>query len=276
MTLSQKTSLVLKFAALTTVLLFNLPKVYSVGQVIYAVNAGGDAHVDIHGVHYEKDPLNVGIASDYGKRLLIGRVPPKDHILYQTERYHTNTFGYDLPVPSDGQYVLVLKFCEVYFDSSDQKVFDVVLNGEHTIVPDLDIFSRVDKGVAHDEYVPFEIIQGKLYVNGEESDIAGNKVRLEFIKGYKDNPKINAFYLMKGTLDEVPKLPPLISNEAKEKESEQHNMEDDEEEEEKQSGRPRIIPTIPESEEPEESSIMLPVFIVIGAFIPILFFLCKL
>lgn len=70
-------------------------RVDSIGQIIYAVNAGGDVHTDVNGIRYESDPLagRVGIASDYGKRLLIGRVSPNDHILYQTERYHTNTFG---------------------------------------------------------------------------------------------------------------------------------------------------------------------------------------
>lgn len=137
--------------------------VESVGPIVYAVNCGGDAHTDSFGIHYEKDPLHgkVGIASDYGKRLLIGRVPSNDNILYQTERYHTNTFGYDIPLNTDGEYVLVLKFCEVYFNAPDQKVFDVVLNGDHTIVSDLDIFEKVGKGVAHDEYVPFKISKGK-------------------------------------------------------------------------------------------------------------------
>lgn len=135
------------------------------GQLIYAVNCGGEAHLDAYGIRYERDPLHgrIGIASDYGKRLLIGRVPPNDYILYQTERYHTNTFGYDIPVNSDGDYVLVLKFCEVYFNAPDQKVFDVVLNGDHTIVADLDIFEKVGRGVAHDEYVLFRISKGKLY-----------------------------------------------------------------------------------------------------------------
>ena len=70
-------------------------QVQTVGQVIYAVNAGGEAHTDTNGIRYERDPLasRIGTASDYGKRLLIGRVPPNDHILYQTERYHTSTFG---------------------------------------------------------------------------------------------------------------------------------------------------------------------------------------
>jgi len=93
------------------------------GQVIFAVNAGGEAHIDSNGVHYQKDPLKIGIASDYGKHLLaIGRVHPGDQILYQTERYHHSTFGYDIPVEEDGEYVMVLKFCEVYFNAPNMKV----------------------------------------------------------------------------------------------------------------------------------------------------------
>lgn len=80
-------------------------------RVVFAVNAGGDEHLDVHGIHYEKDPLKVGIASDYGKHLMsIGRVYPNDQILYQTERYHHSTFGYDVPVQEDGDYVMVLSF----------------------------------------------------------------------------------------------------------------------------------------------------------------------
>lgn len=132
-------------------------------QIIYAVNCGGESHTDSYGIRFERDPLHgrIGVASDYGKRLLIGRVPPNDHILYQTERYHTNTFGYDLPVHTDGDYVLVLKFSEVYFNEPDQKVFDVTLNHEHTVVSDLDIFDKVGRGIAHDEYIPFRISNGK-------------------------------------------------------------------------------------------------------------------
>lgn len=92
-------------------------------QVIYAVNAGGYDHVDKHSIHYESDPLNVGTASDYGNHLLIiGRVPEQDEVLYRTERYHTATFGYDLPLEGDGEYALVLKFCEVYFNEPNMKV----------------------------------------------------------------------------------------------------------------------------------------------------------
>jgi hypothetical protein len=107
-----------------TPLVFCFDYVTGIGDVIYAINAGGEAHIDSLGVRYERDPLHgkVGTASDYGKRLLIGRVPPEDHILYQTERYHHSTFGYDIPINEDGDYVMILKFCEVYFNAPNMKV----------------------------------------------------------------------------------------------------------------------------------------------------------
>ena len=61
-------------------------------------------------------------------------------------------------------------------------MFDVVLNGDHTVVQDLDIYQRVGRGVAHDEVVPLSIQSGRLSYRGDESDIQGGKIRIEFIK----------------------------------------------------------------------------------------------
>ena len=90
--------------------------------MIWAVNCGGDTHTDIHGITYQRDPLRTGVASDYGRSLMIQRVLPQDQIVYQTERYHTSSFAYDVPVTRDGDYILVLKFCEVWFTQPNQKV----------------------------------------------------------------------------------------------------------------------------------------------------------
>lgn len=179
----------------------SLSFVDGIGEIIYAINAGGDAHTDTSGIRFDRDPLmgKVGTASDFGKQLGIARVPHNDQILYQTERYHHSTFGYDIPVADDGEYVMVLKFCEVYFNAPNMKVFDVVLNGDHTIIADLDIYDQVGRGVAYDEHVSFKVVNGRLIYNEEESDIRGGKIRVEFIKGYRDNPKINAIFVMKGT-----------------------------------------------------------------------------
>ncbi|XP_022114395.1 malectin-A [Pieris rapae] len=256
-----------------TIFLFIINYVTGLGEIIYAVNAGGPAHTDIYGIHYEKDPLQgrIGTASDYGKQfVMIGRVNSKDEILYQTERYHHSTFGYDIPANKDGDYVLVLKFSEVYFNAPNMKVFDVVLNGDHTIVADLDIFDKVGRGVAHDEYIPYSIKNGKLYYNDEESDIRGSKIKVEFIKGYRDNPKINALYVMRGSIEEVPKLPPIVWPETEAEEPR-------EAQEEKVTKSKRASgPKQPDPYSIDDSSVMVPLFITIGAFLPLLFCLCKL
>lgn len=112
-------------------------------------------------------------------------------------------------------------------------------------------------------------VLGKLYYNGEESDIRGGKIRVEFIKGYKDNPKVNAMFVMKGRLENAPRLPPIPS---------------DPEPLEEYKEEPEVVPknrrpSGPKQPDPysmDDSSLMLPVFIAVGAFIPLLFCLCKL
>ena len=89
------------------------------------------------------------------------------------------------------------------------KVFDVVLNGDLTVTSDLDIFEKVGRGVAHDEYVEFSVENNKIIYQGEESEISAGKIRVEFIKSYRDNPKINAVILIKGSMNDWPRLPPL-------------------------------------------------------------------
>ena len=91
-------------------------------DVIFAVNCGGGKHTDRFGIKYSSDSNPTGIASDFGYSLIIGRVHPDDMALYQTERYHSSTFGYSTRVSGDGEYLLVLKLAEVYFTAPGQKV----------------------------------------------------------------------------------------------------------------------------------------------------------
>lgn len=152
-------------------------------EVVYAVNCGGAEHIDMHGVRYQRDNLAIGIPSDYGRSLNIQRVPASDAILYQTERYHTQSFGYDLPLKDEGQYVLVLKFSEVWFTAPNQKVFSVLLNDEYTVVDNLDIYYRVGLGVAHDEIIPFTVKDGRLCVSPADcSELYENKFTVKFVK----------------------------------------------------------------------------------------------
>lgn len=99
-------------------------------EAIYAVNCGGGRHRDSYGVEYQKDTLTVGTSSDFGRSLIIRRVSQADAVLYQTERYHHRDFSYNIPIPENGEYVLVLKFSEVYFQTIGGKVGLVILFSE--------------------------------------------------------------------------------------------------------------------------------------------------
>lgn len=85
----------------------------------------------------------------------------------------------------------------------------MLLNRQHVVVSQLDIFAQVGRGTAHEEYVFFNVVKNRLHFNGEASDIKNNMVRLEFLKGNHDNPKINAFVLFKGEVQRIPRLEPL-------------------------------------------------------------------
>lgn len=269
---------ILKLVIILQLLIFQIHSY----EIVYAINSGGEEFTDKNGIYYERDPLmgKIGTASDYGKQLLlIGRVQQSDEILYQTERYHTSTFGYDIPLRGDGEYVLILKFCEVYFNAPNMKVFDVVMNGDHTVLADLDIFQAVGRGSAHDEYIYFSVSRGRLFYKEEESEIRAGKIRVEFIKGYRDNPKVNAIVLLKGDLDDVPKLFPPLSAESAEIDPLSTTIPNDHEDVEKlvlKTNRKTSGPKQPNPYSLDDSSIMLPVFIAIGAFLPLLFCLCKL
>ncbi len=62
------------------------------------------------------------------------------------------------------------------------QIFNVVVNGVHTVVEELDIYSKVGRGVAHDEIIPFTVKNGKIRINGESSPIENGKVPVRFEK----------------------------------------------------------------------------------------------
>ena len=99
---------------------------------------------------------------------------------------------------------MIFKFSEVYFNAPGEKIFDVEIGGEK-VLQNVDIFGKVGKATALDEYVQIEIKNGKCYINGKatETGFDANKktLKIKFVKKEKDNPKINAIVLVKGTIN---------------------------------------------------------------------------
>ena len=169
-------------------------------NVVYAVNCGGPSLKTKDGVRYEADTgYSSGVTSDYGFNFASIR-NTKDSELYQTERYDVQSFSYQIPVTEDGVYTLVLKFSEVYFGAEGDKVFDVRI-GDVEVISDLDIFAKVGKAAAYDEYVEFTVNKGLLYIDGQQvrKGLSAGKLTIDFVKGDYDNPKINAIALVRGT-----------------------------------------------------------------------------
>ena len=60
------------------------------------------------------------------------------------------------------------------------KVFDVAVN-QHSVIKGLDIYDKVGRGVAHDEYIPFKISDNQLHVDGETLPFGG-QLYVELVK----------------------------------------------------------------------------------------------
>ncbi|CAF0734047.1 unnamed protein product [Rotaria sordida] len=243
-------------------------------HVMYAINCGGDAHTDANGIKYRKDYLKSGITSDYGRNSFISRVSREDMALYQTERYDLNSFSYEIDLVDDGDYVLWMKFAEVWFNAPNMKVFQVLLNNEHSVIDELDIFAKAGRATAHDEYIPFQIKNGRLVVKSRSSSYSG-KIKVTFEKfDNKDNPKINAIIIWKGSVDQIPKLPPKSESEQPEVEKEVEDEKPTKAAKVKRTLKPSG-PTVLDPYTDDQSSSLMPLFIAIAAVIPIIFCLCR-
>jgi len=175
-------------------------------KVVVAINCGGDSYRDSNGIEYESDNyFNGGTTSEHGLSYQIKNTD--DELLYQTERWSSETLTYSLPLKHsiNGKYVLILKFSEVYFNLKGEKIFNVAL-GKETIIKNLDIYAKVGKAEALDEYIEFEIRNEQVFYKGKVCKNAldqNDNLVVNFLKGSADNPKVNAILLIKGTLKDT-------------------------------------------------------------------------
>lgn len=65
------------------------------------------------------------------------------------------------------------------------------------VIENLDIFDKVGKGVAHDEYIQFSIKDNAFVYNNMESFINNGKIKVEFLKVIFFTPEIIFFFKFK-------------------------------------------------------------------------------
>ena len=123
-------------------------------------------------------------------------------MLYKRERW--GDFSYNLPIPSNGDYILILKFADTCLNEIGTRIFDVEIGGEK-ILEEFDVVKEVGRFTAIDKYFELTIEGSKLIVDDEEVDASwfdGNLLNINFINLGKDNPKLSALILIRKTLDD--------------------------------------------------------------------------
>ena len=123
-----------------------------------ALNTGGPQFVDASGTLYQADSLFTG-GTPYATTAAI--TGTTDDVLYQSERY--GNFSYAIPL-TNGDYVVTLRFAEIYWAAAGMRVFDVIMEGKE-VISNLDLFAKVGKNAAYDVTIPISVTDGTLEVH---------------------------------------------------------------------------------------------------------------
>jgi hypothetical protein len=104
------------------------------GRIIHAINCGGLDHVGSDEINYVADhSFHTTSSTPFtpsSRGSTTSSISPSsyDKVLFQSCREHADTFWYDLSVPN-GSYVVKLEFAEITASSSNQREFNILVNG---------------------------------------------------------------------------------------------------------------------------------------------------
>jgi len=141
---------------------------------VFTANSGGPAVTGDQEVVFDAD-ANFTAGRTYQTSAPISGTT--EDLIFQSERW-AKSFGYDIPV-QNGEYTLVLKFAEIYFEEPGKRIFDVDVEGV-TVIEALDIAAEAGPDAAMEFVMNF-------YVGDENLD-------LDFT-GVVQNAKVSAIRL---------------------------------------------------------------------------------
>src|SRR5216683_7088575 len=140
------------------------------------VNAGGVAYTDTLGNSWSADTGFTGGSTASTTSNIANTPDPK---LYQTERYGNSSYQFTVP---NGNYNVVLKFAEVYWTKTGQRLFNVSINGTQ-VLTNFDIVAAAGASLtAVDKTFPVTVTNGQ--------------VTIQFTAGSVDLPKVSAIQIV--------------------------------------------------------------------------------
>jgi Malectin domain len=174
-------------------------------EQIYAVNSGGEAHTDSDGIIYQTQTENKN-RENYNVNLYsfdIGSVPASDKPIYFTTERSEFSLTYDLPLVSDGLYVLIAKIMSRRGQGS--AFISAKLN-------DIQLISNADpfvlcggEGYICDKYFYICVADKKIYYENQSSLVEDYQIRVEF-SANEDWVRVAGLVMLKGTVGEHQKL----------------------------------------------------------------------
>jgi Malectin domain len=193
------------FSSVFLIWLASAMKTATAIEVIFAVNAAGESYRDpTSGIIYETDTNSEGGNYTWGANIVFGGLDVSEQTIYRAVRSGYVKFGYNLPITKSGYYALVLHFSDD--EGIDQRVFNVVLNGEHTILSNFGVARACGYRNICCEVVYFIVCNGQLSVNNQVSTIKNEKIRVEFVE-VTFNPLVAGIALITGRSGEELSIP---------------------------------------------------------------------
>jgi hypothetical protein len=125
--------------------------------VVWAVNAGGPKYTDQQGIIYRG---HTQFSTGYASTTTAAIAGTMDDPLYQSERY--GDFSYGIAV-ANGDYLVTLKFAEIYWTQPGQRLFNVLLEGVK-VISKLDLVAKVGPNAAYEVTLPVHVTDGKLNI----------------------------------------------------------------------------------------------------------------
>ncbi|HLF25876.1 MAG TPA: S8 family serine peptidase [Anaerolineae bacterium] len=146
------------------------------GSISYAFNSGGGAA----GAFAADGYVSGGSTSSTGAAInTSGVTNPAPQAVYQSERFSTNSFTYNLPNLTPGAlYMVRLHFAEISFNAANQRKFNVSINGTQ-VLTNFDVFAAAgakNKAVVRQFNIPAN---------------SSGQIIVSLTKGAVNNPKLS-------------------------------------------------------------------------------------